>query len=285
MLPTDYTMDDYDAMRANLGLDNPVPIQYLAWLGKAVRGDFGISYKTRTPVWDVVAKRIPVSIKFSLVTTLAVCLLGLPLGVLCAVKQYTIFDQSINVISKILGAVPGFWLGLMFILLFAQKLRWFPTFGFTTPMHWVLPVATQLLPFCASFIRQTRSAMLDCTRQDYVRTARSKGANESRVIFRDTLRNALLPIITITGNNFAVIIGAAVVVENVFAIPGIGSKVIEAINSKDMPVVLLCTMILAIIFSVMNLLVDLSYALVDPRIKSTFLKGKKKIAKIAMAST
>jgi peptide/nickel transport system permease protein len=223
-----------------------------------------------------------VSVKFSLITTLAVVLLGLPMGVFCAVKQYSAFDQATNVIAKILGAVPGFWLGVLLILLFAQRLRWFPTFGFSTPMHWVLPVITQLLPFCSNFIRQTRSAMLDCTRQDYVRTARSKGASETRVIFRDTLRNALLPIITITGNYFVVIISGAIVTENVFAIPGIGSKVVESINAGDKPVVLLCTMFITVFFTLMNLLVDLLYALVDPRIKSRFLKAQKREVKTAV---
>lgn len=279
MLPSEYTQEQYDELRTQLGLDKPVVVQYVNWVANAFQGDFGISYKTRAPAWDEVVNRIPVSVKFSLITTLIVCLIGLPLGVLCAVKQYSMFDQTTNIISKILGAVPGFWLGLMLILLFAQKLGWLPTYGISTFKHWILPVLTQSLPFTANYIRQTRSAMLDCIRQDYVRTSRSKGAKESRVIFRDTLRNALLPVITITGANFAVMVGGAVVVENVFAIPGVGSKLIEAINSHDTPVVLLCTMVLAAIFAIINLLVDLCYALVDPRIKSTFLKNRKSKAK------
>ena len=281
MLPTEYTHEDYKVLQARLGLDKPPVIQYFNWLRNALKGDFGISYKTRGLAINEVSRRIPVSFMFSFITTLAVFLLGVPLGIFCAVKQYTVFDRCTNMIAKALGSVPGFLLGVVLILLFAQKLRWFPTFGFSTPRHWVLPVLTQLLPFTANSIRQSRSVMLDCTRQDYVRTARSKGAKESRVIFRDTLRNALLPIITSTGNHFAVFIGGAVVVENVFAIPGVGSKVVESINAGDMPVVMLCTMVIAIMFTGMALVIDLSYALVDPRLKSTFLKAKKSEVKTA----
>jgi peptide/nickel transport system permease protein len=182
-----------------------------------------------------------------------------------------------------MGAVPGFWLGMVFILVFAQRLRWFPTFGFTTPKHWVMPVIVLMLPFAAGFIRQTRSSMLDCIRQDYIRTARSKGETESRVIFRDALRNALLPVITMIGTNFAVIAGGSVLIERIFAIPGVGSKILEAINNKDMPVIILCAMFLTALVAVMNLIVDLCYALVDPRIKATFLKGKKRMGRFAMA--
>jgi peptide/nickel transport system permease protein len=275
MLPSEYTIEDYYELQARLGLDKPVVIQYFNWLRNALKGDFGISYKTRGPAINEVAKRVPVSLEFSIITTLAVFSLGVPLGVFCAVKQYTVFDRGINMTAKSLGSVPGFLLGVLLILVFAQKLKWVPTFGFSTPKHWILPVLTQLLPFTANTIRQTRSVMLDCTRQDYVRTARSKGAKESRVIFRDTLRNALLPIIASTGNHFAVFIGGAVVVENVFAIPGVGSKVVESINAGDMPVVMLCAMVISIMFTGMALVIDLCYALVDPRIKSTFLKAKK----------
>jgi peptide/nickel transport system permease protein len=281
MIPADYTQEEYNAMYIRLGLDKPVPVQYLSWIKNALQGNFGISYNTREPVLDVVAKRIPISIGLSMVTTLAVVILGIPFGVLCAVKQYSYFDNITNVISKILGAVPGFWLGMVFILIFAQKLRLFPTFGFTTAKHWVMPVVVQLLPFTAGFIRQTRSSMLDCIRQDYVRTSRSKGQTESKVIFRDTLRNALLPVITMIGNNFAVITSGSVLIERIFAIPGIGSKILEAISNKDTPVIIFCSMFITALVATMNLIVDLCYAVADPRIKATFLRGNKRLLRAA----
>ncbi|MCD7738984.1 MAG: ABC transporter permease, partial [Lachnospiraceae bacterium] len=243
-------------------------------------GDLGTSYTTQSSVVSEIGSRVWVSVRFSLVATAIVTVVGVSLGVLCAVYQYSFFDNFVNILAKTLGSIPGFLLGVLLMRYLAQELGWFPIFGFSTPKHWVLPLITQCLPFTATTIRQSRSAMLDCIRQDYVKTSRSKGAKESKVIFVDTLRNALLPIITNVGTNFAIFIGGAVVVENVFSIPGIGSKVIEAINNADMPVVMACSMVIAIMFTGMALIIDLCYALVDPRLKSTFVKAKKKTKKV-----
>jgi peptide/nickel transport system permease protein len=206
-------------------------------------------------------------------------LIGLPVGVMCAVKQYTAFDDITNVVSKFLGAVPSFWLGLMLMIWFSVGLGWFPTYGIKEgAKSYVLPIFTLLLPFLAQFIRQVRSAMLDCIRQDYVRTARAKGASERRVIFHEALKNAMLPIITFAGGCFASMIGGAVTVEKLFAIPGIGYKVVEAINTRDIPTMLACVMFLSILTIVVQLLIDLSYAFIDPRVRSTFVSVKKKKA-------
>lgn len=275
MLPSEYTQADYDAMEARFGLDKPLPLQYVNWVKNAVQGDLGLSYKTKSPVVDDVGFRIPISIRLAFMTTLLMVLIGIPLGVMCAVKQYTLFDGIVNVLAKFIGSIPGFWLGLMLIIGFSVNLGWFPTYGIGTAKHWVLPMITLLLPYLANYIRQVRSAMLDCIRQDYVRTARSKGASESIVIFRDTLKNAMLPIITLTGGVFATMIGGAVVVERVFAIPGIGNKIVDSINHRDMPTLLACTMVLAIFTIVVQLVIDLCYAAVDPRIRSTYAGNKK----------
>ncbi|MDL2294190.1 ABC transporter permease [Ruminococcaceae bacterium OttesenSCG-928-D13] len=275
MLPAEYTQEDYDAMQRKFGLDRPLIVQYFNWVGKAFTGDLGISYKSKGPVADDVFFRIPISLQLAGVTTLIMVVIGIPLGVMCAVRQYTWFDGIVNVLAKLVGSIPGFWLGLMLILTFSVKLGWFPTFGTGTARHWVLPVFTLLLPYLANYIRQVRSAMLDCIRQDYIRTARSKGAREYIVIFRDALKNALLPIITLTGGIFASMIGGAVMIEKVFAIPGVGYKIVEAINNRDMPTLLACTMVLAVFTIVVQLIIDLAYALVDPRIRGSFA-GKKK---------
>lgn len=275
MLPAEYTQEDYDAMQQKFGLDKPVIVQYFNWVGKAITGDLGISYKTKGPVADDVFFRIPISLQLAFITTAIMILLGIPLGVMCAVKQYTMFDGIVNILAKFMGSIPGFWLGLMLILGFSVNLGWFPTYGTGTWKHWVLPVFTLLLPYLANYIRQVRSAMLDCIRQDYIRTARSKGASEFIVIFRDALKNALLPIITLTGGVFASMIGGAVMVEKVFAIPGVGYKIVEAINNRDMPTLLACTMVLAIFTIVVQLVIDLCYALVDPRIRGSFASKKK----------
>ncbi|MBQ6122951.1 MAG: ABC transporter permease, partial [Clostridia bacterium] len=242
-----------------------------------VQGDLGISYKTRGPVGDDVFYRIPISLKIALITTAIMVIIGVPLGVLCAVKQYTAFDDIVNVLSKFLGAIPSFWLGLMLMIWFSVGLGWFPTYGIKDGVKsYVLPIFTLLLPFLAQFVRQVRSAMLDCIRQDYVRTARAKGATERRVIYHEALKNALLPIITFGGGCFASMIGGAVTVEKLFAIPGIGYKVVEAINTRDIPTMLACVLFLSIMTIVVQLLIDLSYAWIDPRVRSTFVSGKKK---------
>ncbi|HHV12143.1 MAG TPA: ABC transporter permease [Clostridiales bacterium] len=279
MMPAEYTQVEYDAMAARFGLDKPLLVQFGNWVVNAVQGDFGISYKTKGPVSGDVLYRIPISWNLALITTLLMIVIGVPLGALCAVKQYSTFDNITNVLAKFMGSIPGFWLGLMLIQVFSIKLGWFPTFGMKGWRSWVLPVFTFLLPYLANYLRQVRSAMLDCIRQDYVRTARSKGAKESVVIYRDALRNALLPIITLTGGIFASMIGGAVMIEKVFAFPGIGYKILEGINNRDMPTILACTMILSLFTIGAQLVIDISYALVDPRIRATFA-GKKKVKKL-----
>ena len=279
MLPQEYTQEQYDALAAKYGLDKPILVQYFNWIKGILHGDLGTSYKTRGPVGDDVFYRIPISLKVALITTAIMLAVGLPIGVMCAVKQYTAFDDITNVVSKFLGAVPSFWLGLMLMIWFSVGLGWFPTYGISEgAKSYVLPIFTLLLPFLAQFIRQVRSAMLDCIRQDYVRTARSKGASERRVIFHEALKNAMLPIITFAGGCFASMIGGAVTVEKLFAIPGIGYKVVEAINTRDIPTMLACVMFLSILTIVVQLLIDLSYAFIDPRVRSTFVSVKKKKA-------
>lgn len=276
MMPSEYTQEEYDLMAAKYGLDKPILIQFKNWVVKAAQGDFGISYKTKGPVSDDVLFRIPISLKLALITTLLMIVIGVPMGVLCAVKQYSVFDNIVNVLAKFMGSIPGFWLGLMLMNLFCIKLKLLPTFGMSGWKSWILPVFTFLLPYLANYLRQVRSAMLDCIRQDYVRTARSKGAKESVVIFRDALRNALLPIITLTGGTFASMIGGAVMIEKVFAFPGIGYKVLEGINNRDLPTILACTMILAMFTIGAQLVIDILYAMVDPRIRATFVGKEKK---------
>lgn len=277
ILVGNYTQEQVDALHEELGLDDPIIVQYGRWLWNVCHGDFGKTYTTdRTSVANEVLPRIPVSLSVAFLTMLVVIIIGLPLGVLCAVKQYSIADTVINLISKVLGSIPQFLVGLLLLLLFGVKLHWLPTFGFTSPKHYILPIATLALPQIATYVRTTRSSMLDCIRKDYIRTARAKGATERVVIFRDALKNALLPIITMTGTEFAKLIGGAIVVENVFAIPGLGSRVILAINQKDIPTTLCCVLFLSIFFIIVTLIMDILYTIVDPRVKSTIMGGGSK---------
>lgn len=286
MLVGNYTQEQVDALHEELGLDDPILVQYGRWLWNVLHGDFGKTYTSdRSPVAQEVIPRIPTSLKLALITICVVIIIGLPLGVLCAVKQYSVADTLINLVSKVLGSVPQFLVGLLLLLLFGVKLKWLPTYGFTSPKHLILPVATLALPQIATYVRTTRSSMLDCIRKDYIRTAKAKGATPQVVIFRDALKNAMLPLITMTGTEFAKLIGGAIVVENVFAIPGLGSRVILAINQKDIPTTLCCVLFLSIFFILATLIMDILYMVVDPRVKSTIAGGRKKKQKAPQQKT
>lgn len=276
LLPADYTQEQLADLHAELGLDKPLLVQYGNWLIKAVQGDFGTSWQNRAPVWNDFGPRIPKSLTIAGLTILITMLIGLPLGILCAVKQYSFLDNLVNTLCKFLASFPQFMVGLILMYIFAVRMRVLPSMGFSSWKHAVLPVVTLCLTEIATYVRITRSSVLDCIRQDYVRTARSKGATERVVIWRDVLKNAMLPLITMTGTEFAKLIGGAVVIENVFSIPGVGSKVVQAINTKDIPTMMVCIVFLAALFVILTLVMDIVYTIVDPRLKSVLIKPSKK---------
>lgn len=198
--------------------------------------------------------------------------IGLPVGIISAVKQYSIIDNISLLFALILASIPVFWLGLMLVLVFSLKLDWLPATGGDSWINFVLPCITLSAEFMAQLVRMTRSSMLEVIRQDYVRTAKSKGASEKRVIFKHALRNALLPIITVIGLNFGAMIGGAILVEAVFALPGIGTMLITSIRMKDTPSVMACVLFTAFCVSIINLVVDILYTFIDPRLKSEYSK-------------
>jgi peptide/nickel transport system permease protein len=262
-----------DQLNEELGYNRPVFERFFTYLYNVIfKLDFGSSYRTRLPVIDSIKGRIPVSITLAFGIILFASVVGIPIGVLSAVKQYSLLDTIPTVISLFLAALPGFWLGMMMMYAFSLKLGWLPSNGIGTWRHFVLPVLSIGLPYAAQELRFTRSSMLETIRQDYVRTARAKGASERVVIWKHALKNALLPVITVTGGNFGVLLGGAVVTESLFNIPGLGSLIVTSIKIKDIPTVLGCTLILAFIFSLILLGVDLLYAAVDPRIKAKYSK-------------
>jgi peptide/nickel transport system permease protein len=262
-----------DRLNEELGYNRPVLERFFSYLYNVVfKLDFGSSYRTRLPVIDNIRGRIPVSITLAFSTILFASVIGIPIGVLSAVKQYSLLDTVPTVISLFMAALPGFWLGMMMMYFFSLKLGWLPSNGVGSWQHFILPVVSLGLPYAAQELRFTRSSMLETIRQDYVRTARAKGANERLVIWKHALKNALLPVITVTGGNFGVLLGGAVVTESLFNIPGLGSLIITSIKIKDVPTVMGATLILAFIFSLILLGVDLLYAAVDPRIKAKYSK-------------
>ena len=264
------TQEAVDELNRELGMDKPVIYRYVKYLADVVRFDFGISYSTRQPVTSMIMKSFPTTLKLALLSILTTALLGIPLGILSAVKQYSLLDASMTIIALILASVPGFWLGIMLILLFSLKLGWLPSSGIGGLSHFVLPVLTQALPGAAFLHRITRVIMLETLRQDYIRTARAKGADENRVILHHALKNALLPVITTLGMSFASLLGGTVIVESVFGLPGLGQVILNAMTLKDIPVIMAAVLLISTLFMLIMLGVDILYAYIDPRIKAQF---------------
>ena len=281
ILGTDVAEEQVTALNEQLGFYDPIPVRYLNWLKKAIRGDFGNSYYTNRGVMEEIMVRFPYTLKLSLLSLGLSIIIGIPLGVFCATKQYSLGDHALSVLSMGLGAIPVFWLGLLLLLEFSSKLGWFPAAGVSTGgwKAWVLPTITLALGNTASYLRYTRSVMLDSIRQDYIRTARAKGCSEASVTWKHAFRNSTLTLITITGTTLSALMGGAIVVEQVFTIPGLGVMTVTAIQRKDIPEVMGALVFLALFFLFMMLIVDLLYAAVDPRLKARFITGGNKAKK------
>jgi len=256
----------------SVGFYDPFFVRYADFLKDLIHLDFGDSYVSKAPVMDEIAKRLPTTIQVATYSMLVAVLVGVPLGVLSAVKQYSLADSISRVLAITLTAVPFFWLGLMLIYWFALKIPIFPSFGVGSLKHYVLPCVSLGLTYAARELRMTRSCMLETLRMDYIRTTRAKGSREKTVIWRHAFKNALLPIITMIGSHFGALLGGAILTESVFSIPGLGTYLISSIRGKDMPAVLGTAMVLAIMFCLVMLVVDLLYAMIDPRIKAKFAK-------------
>jgi peptide/nickel transport system permease protein len=263
------------AVRHEMGLDKPAHVQYLQWLGDLLRGDFGHSYISQAPVGDLLARRLPASFELALASMLIALLISIPAGVLSAVKRGTWIDHLTTTFVTAGIAMPGFWLAMLVVLLFAVTLRWLPPSGFVPfgedPLEnlrlLVLPAGTLAILVAAPTMRFLRSGMLSVLSEDYVRTARSKGLVERAVIYRHAFRNALMPTVTWIGIQFAGLIGGSVMVEWVFGWPGVGWFAVKAVLSRDYIVVQSTVVTIAAIFVLVNLLVDLLYALLDPRVR------------------
>ena len=258
-----------DALREEMGLNKPFLVQFFTYLTNILHGDFGTSYQLGMPVTDIILKiRFPITLIMTVSSMLLAVIFSIPIGTLSAVKQYTVIDSITVVFALLLTSIPVFWLGLMLILLFSLKLGWFPSSGFDGVKSFVLPAITLALVNSAQIIRMTRSSMLEVLRQDFVRTARAKGASETRVIFKHALKNAIIPVLTVIGINFGIVLGGSAIAETVFGIPGMGIQMVTSIRQKDIPVVMGAVLFVAFTFSVVNLLIDILYTLFDPRIRT-----------------
>ncbi len=262
--------ESVDLMNRQLGYDQPYLIRFGAYIKNAVTLNFGNSYRSGDPVITEILARLPHTLALTVICVLSCSLMGIALGILAAVKQYSVADNTLTVLALFFSSVPAFWLGMMLIYLFSYKLGWFPTNGIGSWKAYVLPSVTLTLSGVGGMLRLTRSTMLEAIRQDYIRTAKAKGVPQNVVVWRHALKNALLPVITMIGMSFGGLLGGAVVAENVFSIPGIGSLLVNAIRMKDIPVVMGCTIFLSALFSLIMLLVDILYAYIDPRIKAKY---------------
>ena len=255
------------------GLNQPVLVQYLKYMGRAVTGDLGTSYTTRQSVASMIAVRLPATCILAFGSLVLTYLLSIPLGILLAVKQNTWFDDVSRVLALVASSMPAFWLGMLLILLFAVRLRWLPTNGFNTPMHWILPLLCSCFGSWAGSSRYVRAMVLDTIRQDYVRTARAKGTPEAQVLFRHAFKNALLPLITSIGFSIGSFFGGSIIIEQVFGINAMGRMMLSALREKDIPTVMAGVIITAVMIALGNLVADLLYGVVDPRIRSMYSSG------------
>ena len=267
LLPPDAPRSEVFRLRAELGLDRPLPVQYAVFLGGLARGNFGQSIRFKTPAMAVVVERLPATLELGLTAFALAVIVAIPLGLLSAVYRNTLIDHAAMGLALVGQSAPTFFLGILFILLVSVKAGLLPTSGRGDWRYLVLPAMTLGLFAMASVARLTRSAVLEVLRADYIRTARAKGLGEALVIAKHTLRNAAIPIVTITGLQFGGLLAGAVVTETVFAWPGIGRLAIQSIYNRDYPVVQCVVFLSAAVFVVVNLAIDALYGLLDPRIR------------------
>jgi len=268
-MPMDIQAKDVEEFRERLGFNDPLAVQYTRFLAAAVRGDFGDSLRYRRDAFGLVLERLPATLLLAGAALGLTLVVAVPLGVLTAVRRDTAFDHVGTVVTVLGQATPGFWLGLMLIYVFAVQLRWLPTGGMGTAAHVVMPAVVLAAFYSARVARLTRSAVLDALGEDYVLTARAKGLAETRVIGKHTLRNSAIPIITLAGLEAGQLLGGAVVTETIFAWPGLGRLTVQALLNRDFPVVMAAVSFTSIVYTLMNLLVDVAYGWLDPRVRKS----------------
>jgi len=266
LLPPEATPEQRAYLTKDLGLDRPLFIQLAIYVGKVIRGDFGLSFRHQEPAMKILLDRVPASLYLSRVATVLSICIAIPLGIISAIKRGTIFDRIGMTLALLGQSIPAFWAGIMMILLFSVKLGWLPPSGYGGPNHVVLPAVTLAFFFAAATARLTRSSILDVLDMDYVRYARLKGVPEFVVIMRHVLRNAFITILNIVALQLGLLLGGAVITEYIFSWPGIGRLSLDAIYNRDYPVIQATVVVAASFFVIINLLVDMIYSATDPRV-------------------
>lgn len=275
MLGSDITQEQYDNAYAEMGLDRPLATRYFNWVGDFLKGDFGRSYQNRMPVSEMIKQRLPVTMYLGFLSIVISTAVGILFGIIASIRRGKRSDTFISVFANLGAAVPLFWLAVLGMYIFSLRLKLFPSYGFAFPSEGLgtslsltfLPVMVLSIGAISGMTRQTRSSMLEVIAQDYIRAARAKGLSERKVITGHALPNALIPVITLVGMSFRNLVAGSVSVEKIFSIPGMGSMLITAVLSKDVSVTQACIVIIAIVICLSNLLVDIAYAWLDPRIR------------------
>lgn len=267
ILGADATREQVESLRAQMGLDQPLVVQYGFFLGDLVRGDFGESFRQSRPAFEMVLERLPATGLLALCACTLALAISIPLGLLAALRVNRLTDRVITVGSLLTQALPGFWVGIVLILVFARMLKALPSSGLSSPAHLILPTIMLALPFIAILTRMTRSGLLEVIEEGYIQTARAKGLSERIVVFPHAIRNAMIPIVTVVGLEFGTLLGGAVITETVFAFPGAGRLLVEAIEQRDYNVVQSAVVVIAAIFVIVNLVVDVLYGYLDPRVR------------------
>lgn len=263
-----------ESLRRDLNLDEPIPVQYVTWLGNIVQGDFGRSISSRQPVAEAIVGRLPATAYLAGLSMLVMVVIAFPMGILAATRQNTIWDVLASGFSVFGLAIPGFWLAILMVMLFGVKLGWLPTSGYVSPFespsesirHLIMPAIALGASGAGGLTRQLRSSLLEVLREDYIRTARAKGLRGQIVLWRHALRNALIPSVTVLGLSLGHLLGGSLIVESIFLVPGVGSLLVNAIFTRDFPVVQAGTLVIATAVVIVNLGVDVLYGLLDPRI-------------------
>ncbi len=277
------TEEELESFRVAHGLNDPFFVRYLRFLWNALRGNLGESYRNYRPVLDEILERFPYTVTLAVLSMVLSVVIGIPLGIFAAINQYSWKDNAAIILSLFCVSLPAFWFSLVLVQIFNVKLGWLPGSGIETWKGWVLPTVGMALGFIATIARQTRSNMLEVIRQDFITTARAKGQKESFVIFRHALKNAVIPVIAVVGSQFGASLGGAMVSEMIFSIPGTGQYLLKALQNRDYPVIQGGVLFLSVVFSVVILLIDIIYAIVDPRIRSQY-GGKKRSRKAVKSS-
>lgn len=267
------TEEQVQQMREEQGLNDPIPVQFVHYLEKIItKGDFGNSYVNGKPVLSEILSRFPVTLELAVWSILLAALIGIPLGLISAVHQYGLLDNLSSVFALIFLAMPEFWFALLLIILFSQRMALLPASGWYGISYMILPILAAGTGCIAGIMRTTRSNMLEVIRQDYIRTARAKGLKEMTVIWHHALKNTLIPVVTVMGMQFGKMLGGVFVIETIFAIPGMGKMLVDACSVKNIPVVQGGVLFIAVVYGVINLLIDIIYSLIDPRVS---LGGRK----------